>query len=114
MVEESGRIDLMLATANKQPAVSTTDCRSQLKDKENRIWLVLNQINSGVINAIQVSHIYYREVSKQAQMNDLAQKEIEFHGMRWNAMEPWTLDGNQCSRDVIPHDLNLKQNSHVI
>ena len=31
--EESGRIDLMLATANKQPAVSTTDCRSQLKDK---------------------------------------------------------------------------------
>ena len=108
MVGESGRIDLMLATANKQPAVSTTDCRSQLKDKENRIWLVLNQINSEVINAIQVSYIYHREVSKQMQRNDIAWKEIEAHGMSWNAMEPWTLDGNQCSCDIIPHDSNLK------
>ena len=109
MVGESGRIDLMLATANKQPAVSTTDCRSQLKDKENRIWLVLNQINSEVINAIQVSYIYYREVSKQVQRNDIAWKEIEAHGMSWNAMEPWTLDGNQCSCDIIPCDSNLNK-----
>ena len=106
--EESGRIDLMLATANRQPAVSTTDCRSQLKIIKNRIWLVLNQINSEVTNAIQESYIYYREVSKQAQMNDIAWKEIEGHGMSWNAMEPWTLDGNQCSCDIISHDSNLK------
>ena len=98
----------MLATANNQPAVLTTDCRSQLKDSENRIWLVLNPINSGSINAIQVSYIYHREVSKQVQRNDIAWKEIEAHGMSWNAMEPWTLDGNQCSCDVIPHDPILR------
>ena len=98
----------MLATANRQPAVSTTDCRSQLKDNENRIWLVLIQINSGSINAIQVSYIYHREVSKQAQINDIAWKEIEAPGMSWNVMDPWTLDGNQCSRDIIPHDLILR------
>ena len=108
MVGDSGRIDLMLATANKQPAVLTTDCRSQLKDNKNRIWLVLNQINSEVINAIQVSYIYYREVSKQVQRNDIAWKEVEAHGMSWNAMEPWTLDGNQCSCDITPHDLILR------
>ena len=102
--EENERIDLMLATANNQPTVSTIDCRSQLKKIKNRIWLVLNQINSGSINAIQVSYIYHREVSKQVQMNDIAWKEIEAHGMSWNAMEPWTLDGNQCSGDIIPHD----------
>ena len=107
--EESERIDLMLASANRQPAVSTTDCRSQLKDKENRIWLVLNQINSEVINAIQESYIYFREVFKQAQRNDIAWKEIEAHGMSWNAMEPWTLDGNQCSCDIIPRDSNLNK-----
>ena len=71
-------------------------------------WLVLNQINSGVTNAIQESYIYFREVSKQAQRNDIAWKEIEAHGMSWNAMEPWTLDGNQCSGDIIPHDPILR------
>ena len=54
-------------------------------------------------------HIYYREVSKQAQRNDIAWKEIEAHGMSWNAMEPWTLDGNQCSCDIIPRDSNLNK-----
>ena len=110
MGRKRGRIDLMLATANNQPTVSTIDCRSQLKKiRKNRIWLVLNQINSGVINAIQESYIYYREVSKQVQRNDIAWKEIEAHGMSWNAMEPWTLDGNQCSCDIIPHDSNLNK-----
>ena len=98
----------MLATANNQPTVSTIGCRSQLKIRRNRIWLVLNQINSGVINAIQVSYICYREVSKQMQRNDIAWKEMEAHGMSWNAMEPWTLDGNQCSCDIIPRDKNFK------
>ena len=49
-----------------------------------------------------------QEVSKQVQRNDIAWKEIEAHGMSWNAMGPWTLDGNQCSCDIIPHDSNLK------
>ena len=70
--------------------------------------LVLNQINSGVTNMIQESYIYNREVPKQVQRNDIAWKEIAAHGMSWNAMEPWTLDGNQCSCDIISHDLNLK------
>ena len=44
-----------------------------------------------------------------------AQKK-EAHGMSWNAMEPWTLDGNQCSCDVIPHDsnLNIKRSRDLI
>ena len=78
------------------------------ENRENRIRLGLNQINSEVTNAIQESYIYYREVSKQAQRNDIAWKEIEAHGMSWNAMEPWTLDGNQCSCDITPHDLILR------
>ena len=73
---------------------------------ENRIRLVLNQINSEVTNAIQESYIYHREVSKQAQRNDIAWREMEAHGMSRNAAEPWTPDGNQCSCDVTPHDLN--------
>ena len=76
---------------------------------ENRIRLVLNQINSGVTNVIQEYYIYSRRVSEQAQRNDIAWKEIEAHGMSWNAMEPWTLDGNQCSHDIIPHDSNLNK-----
>ena len=84
------------------------------QSRKNVEWLVLNQINSGSINAIQASYIYHREVSKQAKRNDIAWKEIEAHGMSWNAVEPWTLDGNQCSCDVMPHDLNLKQNGHMI
>ena len=58
-----------------------------------------------------MSYIYHREVSKQVQMNDIAWKEIEAHGMSWNAMEPWTLDGNQCSCDIMPHDSNLNKRS---
>ena len=94
-------------TDNQQYQLLIVDRNSKII--KNRIWLVLNQINSGVTNAIQVSYIYYREVSKQMQRNDIAWKEIEAHGMSWNAMEPWTLDGNQCSCDIIPRDSNLNK-----
>ena len=54
-----------------------------------------------------VLYILQRSV-KQSQINDVAWKEMEAYGMSWNAMELWTLDGNQCSCDITPHDPILR------